>query len=144
MIGGFRNMAQTQDEKAEELIEAFELLDNWEDRYDYLIDLGKQLPPIDPAEKIDRNRVEGCQSNVWVSAKKTSQGTIEFTADSDAMITKGLVSLLWLVYSGETKERVLSFDINGLLAKLGLDQHLSITRKNGLSGMVKRIQSLAI
>ena len=136
-------MPQTQVEKAEELIEAFELLDNWEDRYDYLIDLGKTLPLIDPAEKIPANRVEGCQSNVWVLVKKSQDGRIEFTADSDAMITKGLISLLWLIYSGETKEQVLSFDITALLHKLGLDQHLSITRKNGLSGMVKRIKSLA-
>ncbi len=136
-------MPQTQVEKAQELIEAFELLDNWEDRYDYLIDLGKTLPLIDPAEKIPANRVEGCQSNVWVLVKKSQDDRIEFTADSDAMITKGLVSLLWLIYSGETKERVLSFDITALLHKLGLDQHLSITRKNGLSGMVKRIKSLA-
>lgn len=136
-------MPQTQVEKAQELIEAFELLDNWEDRYDYLIDLGKTLPLIDPAEKIPANRVEGCQSNVWVLVKKSQDDRIEFTADSDAMITKGLVSLLWLIYSGETKEKVLSYDITALLHKLGLDQHLSITRKNGLSGMVKRIKSLA-
>ena len=136
-------MPQTQVEKADELIEAFELLDNWEDRYDYLIDLGRTLPLIDPAEKIPANRVEGCQSNVWVSVKKSQDDRIEFTADSDAMITKGLVSLLWLIYSGETKEQVLTFDITALLHKLGLDQHLSITRKNGLSGMVKRIKSLA-
>ena len=135
---------QTQEEKAEELIEAFEMFDNWEDRYDYLIDLGKKLPPVKPDERIPDNRVEGCQSNVWLVARKTEEQTVEFSADSDAMITKGLVSLLWLIYSGEKIEKILSYDIEALLSKLGLDQHLSLTRKNGLSGMVKRVKSLAV
>ncbi len=134
---------QTQEEKADELIEAFEMFDNWEDRYDYLIDLGKKLPPVKPDERIPENRVEGCQSNVWVVARKTEEQTVEFSADSDAMITKGLVSLLWLIYSGEKLDKILSYDIEALLSKLGLDQHLSLTRKNGLSGMVKRVKSLA-
>lgn len=134
---------QTQEEKADELIEAFEMFDNWEDRYDYLIDLGKKLPPVKPDERIPDNRVEGCQSNVWLVARKTEEQTVEFSADSDAMITKGLVSLLWLIYSGEKIEKILSYDIEALLSKLGLDQHLSLTRKNGLSGMVKRVKSLA-
>ena len=135
---------QTQEEKAEELIEAFEMFDNWEDRYDYLIDLGKKSPPVKPDERIPDNRVEGCQSNVWLVARKTEEQTVEFSADSDAMITKGLVSLLWLIYSGEKIEKILSYDIEALLSKLGLDQHLSLTRKNGLSGMVKRVKSLAV
>ncbi len=134
---------QTQEEKADELIEAFEMFDNWEDRYDYLIDLGKKLPPVKPDERISENRVKGCQSNVWLVARKTGEQTVEFSADSDAMITKGLVSLLWLIYSGEKIEKILSYDIEALLSKLGLDQHLSLTRKNGLSGMVKRVKSLA-
>ena len=134
---------QTQEEKADELIEAFEMFDNWEDRYDYLIDLGKKLPSVKPDERIPDNRVEGCQSNVWLVARKTGEQTVEFSADSDAMITKGLVSLLWLIYSGEKIEKILSYDIEALLSKLGLDQHLSLTRKNGLSGMVKRVKSLA-
>ena len=131
---------QTQAEKADELIEAFEMFDNWEDRYDYLIDLGKKLPPVKPDERITENRVEGCQSNVWVVARKTDEQTVEFSADSDAMITKGLVSLLWLIYSGERIENILSYDIEALFSKLGLDQRLSLTRKNGLSGMVKRVK----
>ena len=98
-------MPETQEEKAAEIAEMFELFDNWEDRYQVLIDLGRKLPPMDPAEKNDQTRVTGCMSNVWMAAhvKDTPGGrVVEFSADSDAAITKGLVSILWYVFSGAT------------------------------------------
>ena len=105
-----------------------------------------QFPPMDPSDKNEETRVLGCQSNVWVVAavKQTAHGpVIEFSADSDAAITKGLVSILWRVFSGESPDRVLSFDIDSFIERLGLSAHLSMQRRNGLSGMVKRVKTLA-
>lgn len=136
----------TQTEKAQELIDAFGFFENWEDRYEYLMDLGRRLPKMDDADKIEDNRVIGCQSNVWVKANtvETPDGKVlEFQADSDARITKGLVAVLWSVYSGHTPQEILKFDIVGLLNHLELEQHLSPTRRNGLFGMIQRIKGLA-
>jgi len=136
----------TQEERAEEIEQAFELFDNWEDRYQVLIDLGKKLPPMDPSEKNDTSRVSGCQSNVWMVAhvKDTVAGPIvEFSADSDASITKGLVAILWYVFSGQPAEKILSFDIDEFLDRLGLMSHLSMNRRNGLFSMVLRVKALA-
>jgi sulfur transfer protein SufE len=139
-------MTSTPQEEAQELVETFEMFDEWEDRYRFLIDLGRELPPFDEAEKTDANKVHGCQSNVWLIADTRQQGgvqVIDFLADSDAHIVRGLIAILRRVYSGRPAQEILAFDIDGLMKQLGLDQHLSISRRNGLSGMVTRIKSLA-
>jgi sulfur transfer protein SufE len=134
----------TQEDRAEEIRDAFGMFDDWADRYQFLMDLGKKLPPMDAADKTEENRVKGCQSNVWLAAQPVP-GTdrVEFTADSDSAIVKGLVAILWRVYSGQPADKILSFDIEKLLADLELDQHLTMNRRNGLVGMVQRIKSLA-
>jgi cysteine desulfuration protein SufE len=139
-------MVETAEERAEQIVEDFELFDNWEDRYRYLIDIGRELPPLDEADKTEENRVHGCQSNVWMVAQvreENGRRVIDFIADSDAHIVKGLIAILRRVYSGEPAEAILDFDIEGLLDRLGLSQHLSLGRRNGLAGMVKRIKALA-
>jgi cysteine desulfuration protein SufE len=139
-------MVETAEERAKQIIEDFELFDNWEDRYRYLIDIGRELPPLDEAAKTEENRVHGCQSNVWMVAQvreENGRRVIDFIADSDAHIVKGLIAILRRVYSGEPAEVILDFDIEGLLERLGLSQHLSLGRRNGLAGMVKRIKTLA-
>ena len=137
-------MDDSQVAKAEEVRDAFATFDDWADRYQFLIDLGKKLPPMDPADKTEETRVKGCQSNVWLVAQPVP-GTdrIEFVADSDSSIVKGLVAILWRVYSGQPADKILSYDIEKLLADLELDQHLTMNRRNGLVGMVQRIKSLA-
>ncbi len=139
-------MSASQDEKAAELVEAFEFFDDWENRYEYLIELGKKLPPYPSDLKTDANLVRGCQSQVWVTAsagEKNGVRVIDFNADSNSSITKGIVAILAGVYSGETPRDILHFDVDALMQKLELDQHLSPARRNGLSGMVTRIKSLA-
>ncbi|RYG64754.1 SufE family protein [bacterium] len=136
----------TQQDQAEEIVDAFEMFDNWEDRYRFLIDMGKKLPPLPEDAKNEENRVHGCQSNVWMIAEATEEGgntKIEFIADSDSTIVRGLVAILRMVYSGQTPRDILEFDIDGLMTKLGLDQHLSLGRRNGLAGMVTRVKTLA-
>lgn len=137
-------MEESQEARAEEIREAFAVFDDWADRYQFLIDLGNKLPPMDPADKTEETRVKGCQSNVWLVAQPI-EGTdkIKFLADSDSSIVKGLVSILWRVYSGQSAHKILSFDIEKLLVDLGLDQHLTMNRRNGLVGMVQRIKALA-
>ena len=133
----------TQQERAAELTEAFEMFDAWEDRYRFLIDLGRELPAFPADQKTDANIVHGCQSQVWMIADAQEDERIEFLADSDSTIVKGLIAILRAVYSGYTPREILQFDVNGLLQKLGLDQHLSMGRRNGLAGMVTRIKTLA-
>lgn len=139
-------MILDQKEIADDLVDTFEMFDSWEDRYGVLIDFGKKLPPLDEADKTEENRVHGCQSQVWMVAKprqENGQPVIDFIADSDALIVKGLIAILRKVYSGQPPQNILSFDITGLLQRLGLDQHLTTGRRNGLDGMVQRIKALA-
>lgn len=139
-------MSATQEARSAVLIEDFEVLTDWEDRYTYLIDLSKHLPPLPPGDHVDQNLVFGCQSQVWVTVKprETSNGTVlDVQADSNSLITKGIVAILVQVYSGETAQDILSFEVDQLMQRLGLDQHLSAPRRNGLSGMVAKIKSLA-
>jgi len=140
-------MAENQQQQADDLIDAFEMFDDWEDKYGFLIDLGRKLPALPEAEKTEENRIQGCQSRVWVIAEKrtTSEGdVIEFTADSDSDIVKGLIAILRRVYFGQPADRILQFDIEGLLHRLELDQHLSMNRRNGLFEMIQRIKRLAL
>ncbi|MFP4144764.1 MAG: SufE family protein [Phycisphaeraceae bacterium] len=130
--------------QAAELVDTFELLDGWEDRYQFIIDLGKELEPLSEAEKTEANRVYGCQSTVHLVPEVTDGGeAIEFRAESDAAIVNGLIAILRRVYHGRTPEEILGFDIEGFLHQLGLDEHLSPTRRNGLFEMDKRIRGIA-
>jgi len=139
-------MNNSQQGQADELIETFSLFDEWEDRYRFLIDLGRELPQFEDAAKIDSNKVHGCQSNVWIVAdarEESGAKIIDFLADSDAHIVRGLIAILRRLYAGRTPNEILNFDIEGFLKQLGLDQHLSTGRRNGLAGMVARIKQLA-
>ena len=128
-------------EKQETVVEAFSMFDDWMDKYAYLIELGKNLPKIDEKYKTKQYLITGCQSRVWLHAELLD-GKIVFTADSDAVITKGIVSLLVSVLSGHTPEEIVHADF-GFLDKIGLKQHLSPTRANGLQSMVKQMQLYA-
>lgn len=139
-------LQQQQEEVATELVETFALFDEWEDRYRFLIDLGRDLPPFDEADKTDLNKVHGCQSNVWLVAsarEEDGEQRIEFIADSDAHIVRGLIAILRQLYSGRRVQEILEYDIQSFLREIGLEQHLSLGRRNGLAGMVARIKRLA-
>lgn len=128
----------------DEILENFELLDEWEDRYRLVIDLGRELPPFPEEARTDDNRVRGCMSQVWlVSDLKGSPPVLELKGDSDAHIVKGLVAILLSLYSGKAPAEVLTIDAKGVLAKLGLEGHLSPMRTNGLFSMVERIRAIA-
>jgi cysteine desulfuration protein SufE len=136
----------TLHEEANDLIETFTMFDEWEDRYRFLIDLGKDLPLFPDEARTDENKVHGCQSNVWmIAAPRENNGEtiIDFLADSDAHIVRGLIAILHRVYSGRSADEILSFDAEAMFRQLGLDQHLSMGRRNGLAGMVARIRTLA-
>lgn len=130
----------------EELYEEFEDLVDWEDRCDFLIDLGFELPKLEDAAKTEANRVHGCQSNVWLIAElvESDGQKLEICADSDAMIVKGLIAVLLMIYNGRSPREILETDVRTIFEKLGLNQHLSSQRKNGLAGMVERIRRIAI
>lgn len=139
-------MQPSPQENAEELVEAFDLFDSWEDRYRFLIDLGRKLEPLFELEKIDRNRINGCQSNVWIVSEmqeEASEKHLRFRADSDSTIVRGLIALLHTVYDAQTPRAVLDFDVEALMQRLGLDQHLSIGRRNGMAGMIARLKTEA-
>lgn len=139
-------MNAIQEQQAEELIESFDLFENWEDRYSFLIDLGRELPPMNEADKNEMTRVQGCQSMVWIKGDVhlTAEGpVVTFDADSDSAIVKGLIAILHRVYSGQTARRIMNFDVASLLHRLQLEEHLSMNRRNGLFSMIQRIKHLA-
>lgn len=125
----------------DELVEEFQFFDNWMDRYQYLIDLGRRLPEFPESERIDANKIRGCQSQVWFVAQKHDD-RLEFRAISDAAIVSGLIALLLRVYSGKRPQDILDTPPNFVTA-LELEQHLSPTRSNGLSSMLKAIWTFA-
>lgn len=127
----------------EELLENFELLGSWEERYKYVIELGKKLPPMPDADKTDENKVRGCMSQVWFKflPTKTVPPRIEFLADSDAFIVKGLAAILHLIYSGKTKQDAARINLDEIFKKLDLESHLSMNRRNGFYSMAERIQN---
>ncbi len=129
----------------DDLIENFELFDDWDDRYAYLMELGNKMPPLPDSEKTEENQVKGCQATVWLkeSVIPGPPRRIEFLADSNSQIVKGLVAMLRLLYSGKTDEEILKTDAKQVFSKLGLDRHLSPTRSTGLNAMVQRIRGLA-
>ncbi|MGK9370099.1 SufE family protein [Melioribacter sp. Ez-97] len=129
-------------EKQKQLVEEFEQYTDWEERYKHLIELGRQMPEMKEELKIDKYKLDGCQSQVWIKAE-LKDGRIYFEADSDAAIVKGLIALLLKVYSGHTPDEILS-NPPEFLKQIGIDKHLSPTRKNGLAAMMKQIQMYAV
>ncbi len=129
----------------EELILRFECFDDWQERYRYLIDLGRKLPPMDPADKIEANRVLGCVSQVWVIEKVSGDEPpiYSFIADSDSHIVKGLIAIVQVVFSGKTSVEIAAANIDIVFSQIGLDEHLSPNRRNGFFSMVQRIRNLA-
>ena len=132
----------TIDEIQEEIIEEFSAFDDWMDKYQMIIDLGNELPELDSRYKTDDNLIEGCQSRVWLQAEYTD-GMVIFNADSDAIITKGLVSLLIKVMSGHTPQEILDSDLH-FINEIGLTEHLSPSRSSGLLAMVKQMRIYAL
>ena len=125
------------------IIKEFETFDDWQDKYSYIIDLGKKLPNLDKSQKIDTNKVDGCVSQVWlVSERKNCK--YYFAADSDALIVKGLLAITLRVFSGRTKEQILNINFRKLFDKLGLAGHLTASRSNGLFSVVKKIISFTL
>ena len=130
----------------EALIEDFAFLDDWEDRYRFVIELGKDLPVFDTAERTDHLKVEGCVSQVWlkISSQDSDAGPIlVFSGDSDAHIVRGLIAILIVIYSGKSPAEILGIDVNAVLHRIGLDEHLTPQRSNGLQAMVQRIRQTA-
>lgn len=124
-----------------DVVENFSLFDDWEDRYRYLIDLGRALPHLDESEKVDAYLVRGCTSRVWL-IPEVKDGIFTFRADSDAHIVRGLVALLVAAYNGRTLEDVRALDIEEAFSEIGLDTHLSANRRSGFFAMVERIRAL--
>ncbi len=127
----------------EQIIADFALFDDWMDKYNYLIELGNSLPPIDPAHRTERYAISGCQSRVWLAATLSDDGRVWFEADSDAIITKGIVSLLIKVLSGRTPREILDTELY-FIDRIGLRENLSPTRANGLAAMVKQVKLYAL
>ncbi|UTW58614.1 SufE family protein [Kordiimonas sp. SCSIO 12603] len=126
-----------------EILDTFEFLDDWEERYKYIIDLGKKLTPLAPEEMVDENKVRGCQSQVWLVAETDVDGKIHLRGDSDAFIVKGLVAVVLLIFSGKTAAEIQATNAKEILDQMGLSAHLSPLRANGLFSMVERIERMA-
>ena len=130
----------------DELVENFELFDDWEERYRYVIDLGKQMPEFPDDLKTDDTLVEGCVSRVWLEEKVSGSGpsaVVEFDGDSDAFIVKGLIAVLQALFSGQTAQTIIETDVSKELSRIDLSAHLSPQRSNGLNAMVGRIKGVA-
>ncbi len=129
----------------QEIMDNFEVLDSWDDRYRYVIELGRELPPLPEADHIDKNKVQGCASQVWltsdVRAGKDDGPVLEFQGDSDAHIVKGLIAILFALYSGQPAKKILQTDANEVFTRLGLGEHLTPQRSNGFRSMVNRIRA---
>ena len=132
----------TIEQVQQEIVDEFSMFEDWMDKYAYLIELGNELEPLDPKDKNDQNLIKGCQSRVWLVAEMQN-GTIDFHGESDAVIVKGLVALLLRVVSGRTPKELLENELH-FIDDLGLKQHLSPTRSNGLLAMVKQIRLYAV
>ena len=128
--------------KQNQIIDEFNFFEDWSEKYQYLIDLGKSLPEFDQSNKIDSNLINGCQSKVWLNSS-FSDNMVIFEADSDAIISKGIISLLIRVFSGHNPKEILDANID-FIEKIGLNSHLSQTRANGLLSMIKQIKIYAL
>jgi cysteine desulfuration protein SufE len=133
---------RTIEEIEKEIAEEFSLFDSWDDKYEYIIDLGKKLPPLEDQYKIDENRVRGCQSIVWLVADYRD-GKIFYKAESDAVIVKGLISMLIRVLSGQSPDNIIQAKLN-FIQQIGMTTHLAQTRSNGLLAMVKQMKNFAL
>jgi cysteine desulfuration protein SufE len=133
---------KTIQETEKEIVEEFSLFDSWDDKYEYIIDLGKKLPVLEDRYKTDENRVRGCQSTVWLTAEY-KDGKVFFRAESDAVIVKGLISMLIRVLSGHTPDEIIQARLN-FIQEIGMTTHLAQTRSNGLLAMVKQMKNYAL
>ncbi len=133
---------ETIEQKEQQVIEEFSLFDDWMDKYEHIIGLGKELPLIEESLKTEDLLIKGCQSQVWLHAK-LDDGKVIFTADSDAIITKGIISVLIQVLSGQTPDTIVNADLH-FVEKIGLKDHLSPTRSNGLVSMIKQMKLYAL
>lgn len=131
-------MSATINEIQDEIIEEFELFDDWMQKYDHLIEMGKSLPMIDPSLKTDDRLIKGCQSKVWLASFKKN-GLIEYTADSDAVISKGVIAMLIRVLNHHTPEEIINADLY-FIDRIGLKEHLSPNRSNGLVSMIRQMK----
>lgn len=136
------NEHKTIEEIEQEIIEEFSLFDSWDDKYEYIIDLGKKLPVLEEQFKKDENKVRGCQSTVWLTADY-QDGRVYYKADSDAMIVKGLISMLIRVLSGQTADDIVNAKLD-FIREIGMMSHLAQTRSNGLLAMVKQMKNYAL
>ncbi len=134
----------TVNDTASEIRDTFAFLDDWETRYEHIIDLGKQLPDIPEEEKTDLFKVRGCASQVWIAPLDgPAPDAVYFRAQSDAMIVSGLIALLTELYNGQSASEILAFDAPGFFSEIGLDEALSAQRANGLRAMLQRIEAMA-
>jgi len=134
----------TQDNEAlQELVDTFDMLGDWEERYRYLIELGRKLPAMPDAEHSEINKVRGCMSQVWLAGEVGGDSRLHLRGDSDAHIVKGLIALILALTDGRTAQQVLDTDIKAAFAQLGLESHLSMNRRNGFYAMVERIKAMA-
>jgi len=134
-------MASIQDIQ-EEIVDEFSLFEDWMQRYEYIIELGKSLPLIDEAHKTDQNIIKGCQSKVWVHGE-LEEDILHFTADSEAILTKGIIAILIRVFSGQPPQAIIDSG-TGFIDEIGLKEHLSATRANGLVSMIKQMKLYAV
>lgn len=130
------------DEKASEMASGFSMFEDWLDKYNYIIEIGKSLPKLDDTKKTPQNLISGCQSQVWIAASYTD-GHVSFEGDSDALITKGIAAILIQVLSGSTPDEIIQCDMS-FIDNIGLREHLSPTRSNGLNGMIKQMKLYAL
>jgi cysteine desulfuration protein SufE len=133
--------ARTIESTEEEIVEEFSLFDSWDDKYEYIIDMGKRLPPLDDAFKVETNKLKGCQSTVWL-VSEFNNGKVIYKADSDAVIVKGLISMLIRVLSGHTPGEIINAKLD-FINRIGMTTHLAQTRSNGLLAMVKQMKNFA-
>ena len=133
-------MTPTIADELNDLAETFEVLGDWEERYRFLIDLGRELEPLPDADRSDANKVRGCASQVWLVTSRGADGTLIFHGDSDAHIVRGLIAIVISLYSGRTPDEILGFDFKAAFERLGLKGALSTQRSNGLFSMIERIR----
>ena len=127
----------------DELVESFEQLGPWEERYRYLIELGRKLPTLPEADRTEANKVRGCMSQVWLTAQRKPGPRLELHGDSDAHIVKGLIALLFKLYENRTPREMVELDVKAVFERLGLENHITMNRRNGFYSMVERIRALA-
>ncbi|MBR4106445.1 MAG: SufE family protein [Alphaproteobacteria bacterium] len=127
-----------------EIIDNMSFFDSWEDKYRYIVEIGENLPDLPPEFLTEEWKVKGCQSQVWLVPQKNADNTLSFLGTSDAMIVKGLIGIVLSIYNNKTPSEIKSMDIDGIFASLGLREHLSPSRRNGLEAMIEKIKHYAV